>query len=152
MGLQWLWENFAKCSRQFSFLDHQIRILCRFLPWHGRLARCYVSWDQLLLQADGLGPIWKSPVPKATHRSSRLIIVKHSNSQGYDICQLFVYTLSWNLCWQNLQHAGRAWCQLLPENMGLVGQVCLYQSREDFLATCSEDCFISNELVYDLLR
>ena len=68
------------------------------------------------------------------------------------MCQLFVYILSCNLCWQNLQHAGRAWCQPLPENMGLAGQVHLYQSSEDFLATCSEDCFISNGLVCYLLR
>ena len=27
-----------------------------------------------------------APVPKATHSSSRLILVKHSNSQDYDIC------------------------------------------------------------------
>ena len=33
-----------------------------------------------------------APVPKATHSSSRLILVKHSNSQDYDICVSYSYT------------------------------------------------------------
>ena len=33
-----------------------------------------------------------APVPKATHSSSRLILVKHSNSQDYDICVNYSYT------------------------------------------------------------
>ena len=33
-----------------------------------------------------------APVPKATHSSSRLILVKHSNRQDYDICVNYSYT------------------------------------------------------------
>ena len=92
-----------------------------------------------------------APVPKATHSSSRLILVKHSNSHDYHICvncsyTYFLATFVERIC--NMQEESG---QLLPENMGLVGQIYLHQSSEYFLATCSEDCFISNGLVCDLL-
>ena len=62
--------------------------------WHGRLARCCVSWDLGIASTGWWNGMYLkiAPVPKATHSSSRLILVKHSNSQDYDICVNCSYT------------------------------------------------------------